>query len=259
MPRPHSSKPSPPNQILLKNGQSWTEMQVRDFFAGIRSAMKVDDPFPINFEDIWPLAYANRGNGKRSMDRLKFVEGIHKKTSLLQPEKRCGDPGYGAEKIMLSVAAAEHMIIEKIPRVREVYRKVFHEWFDSKETKERLERDAVRAEGKEIRKSTCAIYAAHGVTHKGYPLITNKTYQGVLGKDTAQLREHYEITDGSSPREKMSKVRLSAIGSAESLTGQVVEDQNIRGNHPIADVAYDVGIEVRQAFTRILNKPRRTL
>ena len=45
----------------------------------------------------------------------------------------------------------------------------------------------------------------------------------------------------------MPSMRLTVTRMAEEMTGAIVEDQDIRGGPVIADLAYDVGDDLRRA------------
>ena len=262
-------------EIVLKNGESWTEVKVRDFFAGIRAAMQVSDPFPINFDDVWPMRWKHRKTAVAAFLKLgldlnadfisdEYISGINSADLYAEggintssaAAKLKGHPRQG---FRLSVRAVEHIIGRSIPAVFEVYRKVFHEWFDEKETREKTEWKQIRDDGKEVRKTACAIYAAHGVKGREFADVTNGTYRGLFRRNAAQLKVDHDVPKRGNLRDHMPSLRLSATRLAEDVTGKVVDSQNIQGGPAITDVAYDVGDDLRAACVQILNKPRRSI
>ena len=261
----HSTPKLPASQgIILKNGETWTEVRVRDFFAGIRAAMKSDDKFPIDFDHVWPMRWKHRKTAVAAFLKLGMdlntdfiadepISGINSADSAAKPSGRV------SQKFRLSVRAVEHIIGRAVPQVFEVYRKVFHEWFDEKETHEKLEWEKTRKEGIEVRKSVCSIYAAHGVKGREFADATNGTYQGLFRRDATQLKVDHEVPAGGNLRDHMPSMRLTVTRMAEEMTGAIVEDQDIRGGPVIADLAYDVGDDLRRACVRIRNKPRRSI
>ena len=123
-----TENPPAKQEIVLKNGESWTEVNVRDFFAGIFAAMQSGDPFPINFDDVWQMAYTNRRNAIQAIkdmgfkDKYDFVylTQVDTESDLLRNQQNPG--GRRSENVMLSVQCAEHLIARKVDEFFEIYR-----------------------------------------------------------------------------------------------------------------------------------------
>lgn len=264
-----STSPRKKNQalsspIIFKNGEPWTEIRVRDFLLGIRAAMKVDSPFPIDLDDIWEFGYSRFKDAERGMIRLDFKEGEHYQThqrmsgvnSAPAAAKIKGRPG---KRVMLSVPAAEHLMIEKVPAIREVYRRVFHEWFDDQEIQnEKSRRLEARAKGIQARKKLCSVAQDQGLRGRGFELMTQQTYLGLFGKNKKGLLEEYGVATNETPRNFMSSQRISYVDTTEETTASIIESQDIRGNVEIPRVAFEVASEIRDSIVKILNKPRKS-
>ena len=108
-----------------------TSDELRQYFNAILQLAKDENKFPINLDEVWPLAYAKKSNAVRELKR-SFIEGedyLAENEPLLQNEQRT-DKGYftGENKVSyhLSLSCLEYFIARKVRPVFEVYRQVFH-------------------------------------------------------------------------------------------------------------------------------------
>lgn len=81
------------------------------------------DEFPINLDEVWPLAYAEKGAAVRAL-KNGFIEDVDYKTidSLTKRE-------IGSTRITdyyITVSCLEYLIARKHREVFEIYRRVFH-------------------------------------------------------------------------------------------------------------------------------------
>lgn len=109
------------NIILSKES---SEKQLKSYFEAVLKLSQTDNEFPINLDDVWMLAYANKGNAMIALKK-NFIEGID--FLLLQNEKqKLGSGGHNEMTCMLSIPCLEYFIARKVRPVFEVYRQVFH-------------------------------------------------------------------------------------------------------------------------------------
>lgn len=228
-------------EIKLKNGEVWTHDQIRSFFAGIRAAIKTEEPCPIGFNTIWPMAYGRKSDAKKALLRLGLKDGSDYHISVRRLPQ-----GDKEEEIWLSVKAVEHLIARKLPEVFEVYRKVFHEWF-----KDHEDWNKERSDGKVARKTYTAICKSHGVHSWGYGLATNAIYLGVFGKDANEMKKVMGLPKNASLRDHLDEIQLCATRLAELCSGQKIEIEGPRGNHPVAKVARKTSDEIGTAMGRM--------
>lgn len=136
----------------LQLSKSSTEEQLKQYFMGIVELNKSSEEFPINLDDIWPIAYTRRDNAIRDLKNafyegedyvikdlsqmpdyqvfLKFEENPHdtQKSDNQRLLKFEENPKGGRPKsyYFLSVSCAEYLIVRKCRPAFEVYRRVFH-------------------------------------------------------------------------------------------------------------------------------------
>lgn len=118
------------------------ENQIKIYFQAILIAYKLEKQFPINLDEVWQLAYSDKGKAVRALKKT-FIEGIdyevfsksakNPSTAYSEPlaqngKRENGGRFYGENKVtyMLSIPCLEYFIARKVRPVFEVYRKVFH-------------------------------------------------------------------------------------------------------------------------------------
>lgn len=68
--------------IQLTKQSSNNEIQL--YFEKVRALRLSKEEFPVNFDEVWPLVYENRGNAKRDLVN-NFIDGID--FNLIQNDK----------------------------------------------------------------------------------------------------------------------------------------------------------------------------
>lgn len=110
--------------LTLSNGQKVTREEIRDYFALVIEAERSGEPFPVDFDSVWSLAYSTKGNAKRALlesDELFAGEDYH----FIQNDKMVSRPqggGIQPDKIFLSVACLEFFIARKVRPIFSIYR-----------------------------------------------------------------------------------------------------------------------------------------
>lgn len=107
--------------IILSKESSNNELKC--YFEAVLKLSESDNKFPINLNDVWMLAYAEKCVAVRALKK-NFIEGIDF-VSLDQNVKRAIG-GTVTHNYMLSTSCLEYFIARKVRPVFEVYRQVFH-------------------------------------------------------------------------------------------------------------------------------------
>lgn len=81
------------------------------------------DEFPINLDEVWPLAYAEKGTAVRAL-KNGFIEDVDYKTIDTFTKREIGSTR--TTDYFITVSCLEYLIARKHRNVFEVYRQVFH-------------------------------------------------------------------------------------------------------------------------------------
>lgn len=79
--------------------------------------------FPINLDEVWPLAYSEKGKAVRAL-KDGFIEDVDYKSITINGKTDTG--GYRVNNYFITVSCLEYLIARKHRNVFEVYRRVFH-------------------------------------------------------------------------------------------------------------------------------------
>jgi hypothetical protein len=111
----------------LQLSKSSTEEQLKQYFMGIVELNKSSEEFPINLDDIWPIAYNRKEEAVRALtsEGSGFMQGLDYQFLRKNAENPKG--GRPIIEYFLSVSCAEYLIVRKCRPVFEVYRRVFHQ------------------------------------------------------------------------------------------------------------------------------------
>jgi hypothetical protein len=114
-------------EIVLQTGRVAAMDQVREYFEYLFRIEQSGDPFPADFDTVWPLAYATKANAKRALvTSTEFYE--NEDYLLIQNDEQvprqpgAGGAGSNKERILLSTQCMEFFIARKVRHVFEVYR-----------------------------------------------------------------------------------------------------------------------------------------
>lgn len=119
--------------IILSKESSETEL--KGYFEAVLKLSQSDNQFPINLEDVWVLAYTNKGDAVRALKR-NFIENIDYEVFSQNPKNHQG--GRPTETYMLSTSCLEYFIARKVRPVFEVYRQVFHKTMQKSQMQDAL-------------------------------------------------------------------------------------------------------------------------
>lgn len=182
------------NIILSKQSG---ESELKGYFEAVLKLSQTDNQFPINLEDVWTLAYADKGKAVRAL-KTNFIEGIdfillsqngkQKELFLQKVERKDGRGGHNENTYMLSIPCLEYFIARKVRPVFEVYRKVFHKVVTGRKeviyTEKEVKKQLLDAE-KQIRDAAHANLELQMLNHdlKAKVKILTSLYQEELMKN----------------------------------------------------------------------------
>lgn len=119
------------------------ENEIRDYFNSILRLSKMNEEFPINLDDVWPLAYNRKDHAVRDLSE-KFMEGVDYQVFLKNWENPLG--GRPSNEYHISVSCLEFFIARKVRAVFEVYRQVFHKSVNNTLSRKELAMMVIEAE-----------------------------------------------------------------------------------------------------------------
>ena len=96
---------------------------------GIVAMNESNEEFPINLDDIWPIAYNRRQEAVRALtdENSGFMQDLDYQFLRKNAQNYEGHtPGRPVIEYFLSVSCAEYLIVRKCRPAFEVYRQVFH-------------------------------------------------------------------------------------------------------------------------------------
>lgn len=110
--------------IILSKESS--EAQIKRYFESVLKLSQTDNEFPININDVWMLAYSEKGKAVRAL-KDTFYEGEDYYLAQNGKAIKSDEIQNGVNvDYMLSIPCLEYFIARKVRPVFEVYRKVFH-------------------------------------------------------------------------------------------------------------------------------------
>lgn len=105
-------------QALAVNSQE----QLRAYFDGVLALYKSGERYPVNLDDVWPLAYSSKFDAVRSL-KNNFEQGLDYQVSNKNAENPQG--GRPTDVYSLTTECLEYLIARKVREVFNVYRTVF--------------------------------------------------------------------------------------------------------------------------------------
>lgn len=113
----------------LQLSKSSSTEQLKQYFMGIVAMNESNEEFPINLDDIWPIAYNRRQEAVRALtdESSGFMQDLDYQFLRKNAQNYEGHtPGRPVIEYFLSVSCAEYLIVRKCRPAFEVYRQVFH-------------------------------------------------------------------------------------------------------------------------------------
>jgi len=114
----------------LQLSKSSSTEQLKQYFMGIVAMNESNEEFPINLDDIWPIAYNRRQEAVRALtdESSGFMQDLDYQFLRKNAQNYEGHtPGRPVIEYFLSVSCAEYLIVRKCRPAFEVYRQVFHQ------------------------------------------------------------------------------------------------------------------------------------
>lgn len=110
--------------IILSKESSNNELKC--YFEAVLKLSQSDNQFPINLNDVWMLAYSEKGKAVRALKK-DFIEGIDYHLAQNGKVIKTQEIQNGiTANYLLSTSCLEYFIARKVRPVFEVYRQVFH-------------------------------------------------------------------------------------------------------------------------------------
>lgn len=100
------------------------EIAIKDYFTKVLELSKSGEKFPVNLDEVWPLAFKRKDHAVRELTS-KFIMDIDYHISPKNGEKSFN--GRQPDEYAISVSCLEHLVARRVKEVFEVYRKVFHD------------------------------------------------------------------------------------------------------------------------------------
>ena len=102
-----------------------SEAEIKAYFTEVSNLLHSDNPYPVNFDEVWPLVYKDRRTAVNEL-RDKFLQDIDFQT-VRKKVQSSNVAGFTYKNdTFLTVPCLEFFIARKVRPVFEVYRQVFH-------------------------------------------------------------------------------------------------------------------------------------
>lgn len=113
------------NEIVLSKSSGSDEL--KRYFLAILQLSESGNEFPINLDDVWPLAYSQKRDAMRQLQSSQFIEGVDFIVCQNGKAVSINNLQYGIKaEVKITVSCMEYLIARKVRAVFEVYRQVFH-------------------------------------------------------------------------------------------------------------------------------------
>lgn len=119
-------------ELQISQQRSWqTPAEVREnlkeYFTFLYKANNDRKEFPVSLDLVWPLAYSRKDPAVRELKQT-FMQDIDYKVFHKNVENLSG--GRPTEEYFITTSCFEYLIARKVREVFEVYRTVFHQFFE---------------------------------------------------------------------------------------------------------------------------------
>jgi len=195
--------------------------------------------------DLWKAAGKPEGKHDPRLWKLKagsqFIDSVAEKLNVSPGniyKTARGKNGGTYAHWQIALAYAKYLSHELHMHVNEVYMRyrsgdvTLADEIADKASPEDQEWLAVRTIGKVARNQFTGMLNAHKVRGRGYPDCTNAVYKPILGGTAREIREQKKLPVKANVRETLSIKELLAVGLAEVLSTEKIENENLYGNKP---------------------------
>lgn len=215
---------------LALNGQQ----QIKDYFDGVLKLYKSGEEFPVNLDDVWPLAYGRKSDAVEALQK-NFMQDIDYQVLRQNPQNPNG--GRPVDEYHLTIECLEYFIARKVREVFNVYRTVF----------KKVATGEVAVLPKDYASALREL--ADQVERNEQLLIENKHQQEQLTEQSCQISEMSKDIDEMKPKAEYYDMILN--NKSTVLTTSIAQDY---GMSAIAfnKVLSDLGIQRKVAGQWIL-------
>ena len=188
---------------LALNGQQ----QIKDYFDGVLKLYKSGEEFPVNLDDVWPLAYGRKSDAVEALQK-NFMQDIDYQVLRQNPQNPNG--GRPVDEYHLTIECLEYFIARKVREVFNVYRAVF----------KKVATGEVAVLPKDYASALREL--ADQVERNEQLLIENKQQQEQLIEQSCQISEMSNDIDVMRPKAEYYDMLLN--NKSTVLTTQIAQD-----------------------------------
>lgn len=201
-----------------------------------------------SLNDLWVIAGNPENKDPRQWVRLpqvtEFIQSAEKilnvrKSHIIKSKRGKGGGTYGVRQVALEYA--QYLDTDLGVLVNEVFFQRIEEeknpdligqrYINAYEKRGKSrEWIAQRLKSIDSRNAFTRTLASHGVSGDGFRNCTNAIYEPLYGGTTAVVRQKKGLIKKQNIRDNMSRVELAAVGLAEALATDDIENKGIRGN-----------------------------
>ena len=241
-------------------------ISIKSYFEKILELSRIGDEFPVNLNDVWPLAYSRKDVAVRSLvDDKNFIQDIDYQVFHQNVENLNG--GRPTTVYMISVSCMEYLVARKVREVFNVYREVFHKaakkvpstyaealrmYADEVEAKEKAEKEARLAlEAKRISENIIKEQAPK-VEFANTAIMANEKEDMLIRDVRRELETHgYDIAERSL-REYLQDQNFFYKNKREWILTASAIDRGYGHYRYNADVLRNTVYMTRKGFERLL-------
>ncbi|MGZ5028971.1 MAG: KilA-N domain-containing protein [Methylobacter sp.] len=229
----------------------------------------------VNLNRIYEISGASPGKEPKEWNKLdstkKIIKSIEGGKSPVLKTKRGGANGGGGTWAhwQLALSYAQYLSPDLHLAVNQVFKERLEEIIDPElgiaRSRERAKaswksqgRDDEWIAKRELHIDTCKAYTGTLIEHNVKPgyeigLCTNKIYKGIFSKDKSEIEQDIRSKNPNLPkkvniRDHAKLSSLAAIGLAEALASEEINEFDVRGAKDCAQVSFDKGASVRLAL-----------
>lgn len=222
----------------------------------------------VSLNQLWKAAKSPKNKDPRSWLRLdssaEFLFALEKKLNvvlnhILKTAKGRGGGTWGHWQVALAYAKyldpnlhiqvnewAKRYVEEEVDPEKGVDRAI-NNWKRQGKSDQWIQ---TRLENKQVRHQFTSTLQQHGVSVSfQYANCTNAINQQVLGGTAQELREQMGLTKSASLRDSLSRVQVAALGLAEALAEEDIEENQRQGYKQCLQCCDEAGSKVKRALT----------
>jgi len=226
----------------------------------------------VNLNRIYEISGASSGKEPKEWNKLESTKNLIKsinggKSPILKTKRGAGGGTWAHWQLALSYA--QYLSPELHVAVNQVFKERLEENMDPELGISRSRERAIKnwknqghdekwIADRDHHTDTRKIYVKTLIEHDVKPnhelgICTNKIYKGLFGKDKSEIEKDIREKKPSLPkriniRDHAKRSSIAAIGLAEALASEEIEDSDVRGVNDCSQVSFDKGKSVRLAL-----------